>query len=70
MRLDAAGFGIGFRLSWRRAMDDAKAAGDKSFRMSAGCSEHSRGGLSFVGFAQQMRAQEAKLRFWMDYFVI
>jgi 1-aminocyclopropane-1-carboxylate deaminase len=70
VRLDAAGFDIGIRPSWERAMDDVRQAGGKPFPIPAGCSEHPLGGLGFVGFAEEVRAQEAELGFKFDYIVV
>ena len=70
VRLDAAGFDIGIRPSWEQAMADVRAAGGKPFPIPAGCSEHRLGGLGFVGFAEEVRAQEAELGFKFDYIVV
>lgn len=70
VRLDAAGFDIGIRPSWQRAMDEVRQAGGKPFPIPAGCSEHPLGGLGFVGFAEEVRAQEAELGFRFDYIVV
>ncbi len=70
VRLDAAGFDIGIRPSWEQAMNDVRAAGGKPFPIPAGCSEHPLGGLGFVGFAEEVRAQEAELGFKFDYIVV
>jgi 1-aminocyclopropane-1-carboxylate deaminase len=70
VRLDAAGFDIGIRPSWEQAMEDVRAAGGKPFPIPAGCSEHRLGGLGFVGFAEEVRAQEAELGFKFDYVVV
>ena len=70
VRLDAAGFDIGIRPSWEQAMDDVRKAGGKPFPIPAGCSEHPYGGLGFVGFAEEVRAQEAELGFKFDYIVV
>jgi 1-aminocyclopropane-1-carboxylate deaminase len=70
VRLDAAGFDIGIRPSWEQAMDDVRKAGGKPFPIPAGCSEHPYGGLGFVGFAEEVRAQEAELGFRFDYIVV
>jgi len=70
VRLDAAGFDIGIRPSWEQAMDDVRQAGGKPFPIPAGCSEHPLGGLGFVGFAEEVRAQEAELGFKFDYIVV
>src|SRR6186713_2842660 len=70
VRLDAAGFDIGIRPSWEQAMDDVRRSGGKPFPIPAGCSEHRLGGLGFVGFAEEVRAQEAELGFKFDYIVV
>ena len=70
VRLDAAGFDIGIRPSWEQAMEDVRKAGGKPFAIPAGCSEHRLGGLGFVGFADEVRAQEAELGFKFDYIVV
>lgn len=70
VRLDAAGFDIGIRPSWEQAMEDVRRAGGKPFPIPAGCSEHPLGGLGFVGFAEEVRAQEAALGFRFDYIVV
>ena len=70
VRLDAAGFDIGIRPSWEQAMEDVRQSGGKPFPIPAGCSEHPLGGLGFVGFADEVRAQEAELGFKFDYFVV
>ncbi|MDB5894210.1 MAG: 1-aminocyclopropane-carboxylate deaminase [Rhodoferax sp.] len=70
VRLDAAGFDIGIRPSWEQAMEDVRRAGGKPFPIPAGCSEHPYGGLGFVGFAEEVRAQEAALGFRFDYVVV
>jgi 1-aminocyclopropane-1-carboxylate deaminase len=70
VRLDAAGFDIGIRPSWERALEDVRKAGGKPFAIPAGCSEHPLGGLGFVGFAEEVRAQETELGFKFDYIVV
>jgi 1-aminocyclopropane-1-carboxylate deaminase len=70
VRLDAAGFDIGIRPSWERAMHDVRKAGGKPFPIPAGCSEHPFGGLGFVGFAEEVQVQEAELGFKFDYIVV
>ena len=70
VRLDEAGFDIGIRPSWERAMEDVRKGGGKPFPIPAGCSEHPLGGLGFVGFAEEVRAQEADLGFKFDYIVV
>lgn len=51
-------------------MEDVRQAGGKPFPIPAGCSEHPLGGLGFVGFAEEVRAQEAELGFRFDYIVV
>src|SRR5688572_16005485 len=38
--LDTAGFDIGIRPSWERAVDSVREAGGKPYPIPAGCSEH------------------------------
>jgi 1-aminocyclopropane-1-carboxylate deaminase len=70
VRLDASGFDIGIRPSWEKAMEDVRKAGGKPFPIPAGCSEHPLGGLGFVGFAEEVLAQETELGFKFDYIVV
>ncbi|MFE8101175.1 1-aminocyclopropane-1-carboxylate deaminase [Brenneria goodwinii] len=70
VRLDAAGFDIGIRESWKNAMEEAAQNGGKPFPIPAGCSEHPYGGLGFVGFAEEVRQQEKELGFKFDYIVV
>jgi len=70
VRLDTAGFDIGIRKSWEDAMEDVRRAGGKPFPIPAGCSEHPKGGLGFVGFAEEVRAQEQQLGFRFDAIVV
>lgn len=64
------GFDIGIRESWERAIDDVKASGGKPYAIPAGASMHPLGGLGFVGFADEVRAQEIELGFTFDYIVV
>ena len=70
VRLVADGFDIGIRKSWEEAMESVRQAGGKPYPIPAGCSEHPLGGLGFVGFAEEVRAQEAELGFRFDYIVV
>ncbi|CAB3748084.1 1-aminocyclopropane-1-carboxylate deaminase [Paraburkholderia solisilvae] len=70
VRLVSDGFDIGIRKSWEDAMESVRAAGGKPFPIPAGCSEHPLGGLGFVGFAEEVRQQEAALGFQFDYIVV
>lgn len=51
-------------------MEDVRRAGGKPFPIPAGCSEHPRGGLGFVAFAEEVRQQEKELGFQFDYIVV
>jgi 1-aminocyclopropane-1-carboxylate deaminase len=70
VRLVSDGFDIGIRPSWEQAMQSVRDAGGKPYPIPAGCSEHPLGGLGFVGFAEEVRAQEAELGFRFDYIVV
>ncbi|HDR9158649.1 1-aminocyclopropane-1-carboxylate deaminase [Burkholderia vietnamiensis] len=70
VRLVADGFDIGIRRSWEDAMESVRQAGGKPYPIPAGCSEHPLGGLGFVGFAEEVREQEAQLGFRFDYVVV
>ena len=41
--------------------------GGKPYAIPAGASDHKLGGLGYVGFAEEVRAQEAELGFKFDY---
>ena len=69
VRLSSAGFDIGIRPSWEQALEDVRNAGGTPFPIPAGASEHRLGGLGFVGFAEEVRRQEAELGFQFDYIV-
>lgn len=64
------GFDIGIRESWERALEDVKAKGGKPYAIPAGASVHKFGGLGYVGFAEEVRAQEAALGLRFDYIVV
>ena len=64
------GFDIGIRKSWERALEDVKAQGGKPYPIPAGASVHPLGGLGFVGFAEEVRAQEASLGLKFDYIIV
>jgi 1-aminocyclopropane-1-carboxylate deaminase len=70
VRLVDDGFDIGIRDSWKNAIDEVTAAGGKPYAIPAGASVHKFGGLGYVGFAEEVRAQEAELGFKFDYIVV
>ena len=64
------GFDIGIRKSWEDAMQEVRDAGGKPYGIPAGASVHKLGGLGYVGFAEEVRAQEAELGFSFDYVIV
>ncbi len=64
------GFDIGIRESWERALEDVKAKGGKPYPIPAGASVHKYGGLGYVGFAEEVRAQEAETGARFDYVIV
>jgi 1-aminocyclopropane-1-carboxylate deaminase len=64
------GFDIGIRESWEKALEDVKAKGGKPYAIPAGASVHKFGGLGYVAFAEEVRAQEAELGFKFDFIVV
>ena len=64
------GFDIGIRESWERALKDVEAKGGRPYPIPAGASVHRLGGLGYVGFAEEVRAQEKDLGFKFDYVVV
>src|ERR1700716_4674725 len=70
VRLVDEGFDIGIRQSWEQAIAEVKAAGGKPYAIPAGASVHKFGGLGYVGFAEEVRAQEKQLGFAFDYIVV
>jgi 1-aminocyclopropane-1-carboxylate deaminase len=64
------GFDIGIRESWQRALEDVKARGGRPYAIPAGASVHKFGGLGYVGFAEEVRAQEAQLGIRFDAIIV
>ncbi|WP_019903702.1 1-aminocyclopropane-1-carboxylate deaminase [Methylobacterium sp. 77] len=64
------GFDIGIRESWTAALEDVKAKGGKPYAIPAGASVHKFGGLGYVGFAEEVRRQEAEMGIHFDYIVV
>ncbi len=69
-RLVDDGFDIGIRKSWEEAMQDVRDHGGKPYGIPAGASVHKFGGLGYVGFADEVRSQEAELGFGFDYIIV
>jgi 1-aminocyclopropane-1-carboxylate deaminase len=69
-RIVPDGFDIGIRKSWEEAIQSVKDAGGRPYPIPAGASVHKFGGLGYVGFAEEVRAQEAQLGFAFDYVIV
>ena len=65
-----AGFGISFKESWEQALEDVRRRGGRPYAIPAGASDHRLGGLGFVGFAEEVRAQERELGVRFDYVIV
>jgi 1-aminocyclopropane-1-carboxylate deaminase len=70
VRLDPAGFDIGFRDSWRQALEDVERRGGTPYAIPAGASDHPLGGLGFAGWAYEVAGQEAALGVFFDTIVV
>jgi len=70
VRLDPAGFGIGFKTSWEKALDDVKARGGTPYAIPAGASDHKFGGLGFANWAYEVERQEKELGVFFDTIVV
>jgi 1-aminocyclopropane-1-carboxylate deaminase len=64
------GFDIGIRKSWEDAMQSVRDEGGKPYGIPAGASVHKFGGLGYVGFAEEVRSQEAALGVKFDYIIV
>lgn len=69
-RIVEDGFDIGIRKSWEDAIQSVKDAGGKPYGIPAGASVHKYGGLGYVGFAEEVRAQEAQMGVRFDYIIV
>ena len=70
VRLDSAGFDIGFRPSWEQAIADVEARGGKPYPIPAGASDHPLGGHGFANWAFEVMDQEEELGFEFDAVVV
>jgi 1-aminocyclopropane-1-carboxylate deaminase len=70
VRLDPAGFSIGFRDSWKQALADVKERGGVPYAIPAGASDHRLGGLGFAGWADEVAAQERELGVFFDTIIV
>ena len=70
VRIDSAGFGIGFKDSWMRAIDDVRERGGTPYAVPAGASDHRLGGLGFANWAYELEQQERELGVFFDTVVV
>ena len=70
VRVDPAGFDIGVRDSWKRALESVEAAGGKPYPIPAGASDHPLGGLGFANWAVEVETQEADLDTFFDHIIV
>ena len=70
VRIDPAGFDIGVRDSWKRAIDSVVEAGGTPYPIPAGASDHPLGGLGFANWAVEVEAQEADLGLFFDTIIV
>ncbi len=70
VRLDPAGFDIGFRDSWKRALADVQARGGTPYAIPAGASDHPLGGLGFANWAYEVEQQEKELGVFFDTIIV
>src|ERR1700751_361328 len=70
VRLVDDGFDIGIRRSCEGALEEGKAAGGTPYAIPAGAFVHKYGGLGYVGFAEEVRAQEKELGLAFNYIVV
>jgi len=64
------GFDIGIRQSWEDAMQEVRDQGGRPYGIPAGASVHPLGGLGYVGFAEEVMAQEQAFGFRFDYIIV
>ena len=70
VRLDRAGFDIGFRPSWEDALASVEEVGGRPYAIPAGASDHPLGGLGFASWAREVEAQEALLGVFFDTIIV
>ncbi|WP_329476033.1 1-aminocyclopropane-1-carboxylate deaminase [Kribbella sp. NBC_01484] len=70
VRLDPAGFGIGFKDSWKEALADVEARGGTPYAIPAGASDHRLGGLGFANWAVEVEQQERELGVFFDTIIV
>jgi 1-aminocyclopropane-1-carboxylate deaminase len=70
VRLVQAGFDIGFKESWEKAILEIEDRGGRPYAIPAGASDHPLGGLGFAGWAKEVEQQEVELGVVFDYIFV
>ena len=70
VRMDPAGFDIGIRDSWQRAIASVEEAGGTPYAIPAGASDHPLGGLGFANWVRELAEQERELDVFFDTVVV
>lgn len=70
VRLDPAGFDIGIRDSWQRALQSVIDSGGRPYPIPAGASDHPLGGLGFANWAVEVAEQESYHDTFFDHVVV
>jgi 1-aminocyclopropane-1-carboxylate deaminase len=70
IRLDPAGFAIGFKESWDKAFADVAASGGPPYAIPAGAFDHELGGLGFASWAMEVERQEQELGVFFDTIIV
>jgi 1-aminocyclopropane-1-carboxylate deaminase len=65
-----AGFGIGFKDSWERALAQVREHGGVPYPIPAGASDHRLGGLGFANWADEVAVQERELGVFFDTIIV
>jgi 1-aminocyclopropane-1-carboxylate deaminase len=63
-------FSIAIKESWQNTLEDVRRSGRKPYGIPAGASDHPLGGLGYVAFADEVRAQEKALGVRFDFIVV
>ena len=70
VRLVQADFGIGFKESWERALDEVRERGGRPYAIPAGASDHPLGGVGFASWALEVAQQERELGIFFDTVIV
>jgi 1-aminocyclopropane-1-carboxylate deaminase len=70
VQLVEAGFGIEFKESWEKALEQVRARGGRPYPIPAGASDHPLGGLGFANWAREVEEQERELDVFFDTIVV